>query len=257
MIEDITTRKDAEELRLHDSEKLESQVAERTVQLKASNKELESFAYCVSHDLRSPLRAIEGCSRILMEDFGTTIEGLEAQYFERICAATVRMGELIDDLLLISRISRDPMRREPVDLSEEAKAIIAELREADPNRPVKVIVGDSLNVVGDPWQIRTLLQNILGNAWKFTKKNEQAEIEFGAMEKDSAPIFFVRDNGVGLDMAYANKLFKPFQRLHAIHEFSGSGIGLASAQRVILRHGGRIWVESELGVGTTFYFTLM
>jgi light-regulated signal transduction histidine kinase (bacteriophytochrome) len=251
-IRDVTERKTAEARITALNEDLQRRVAE----LAAVNKELEAFSYSVSHDLRAPLRSIDGFSQALLEEYGDVLTGDGADYLRRVRAATQRMGELIDDLLNLSRVTRREMRREPVDLSALARMILAQLAKGDPGRHVEVHVADGLVAWGDPHLLRLALENLLGNAWKFTGKQPAARVEFGMTSENGASAYFVRDNGVGFDMAYSYKLFGAFQRLHAMTEFPGTGIGLATVQRVINRHGGRVWADAALGTGATFYFTL-
>ena len=235
------------------------------VELKAVNKELETFSYSVSHDLRAPLRSIDGFSQALLEDCHEQLDTTGHDYLRRIRSATQRMGQLIDDLLTLSRVIRSEMRREPVDLSRIASQISADLHQSDPERQVEFAIQPNLVDRGDNRLLYASLENLLSNAWKFTAKRPQARIEFGAIPpspdgKDEPgsthPTYFVRDDGVGFDMAYVDKLFSPFQRLHSIQEFPGNGIGLATVQRIVHRHGGRVWAEGEIGQGATFYFTL-
>jgi signal transduction histidine kinase len=228
----------------------------RASEVETANQELESFSYSVSHDLRAPLRAIEGYSGILLDDYGDRLDEAAQRYLERIRAATTRMGQLIDDLLNLSRLSRGEMSRERVDLSALAASIGAELQRSEPDRQVEFIVAGNMFMDGDQRLIRVVLENLLGNAWKFTGKRERASIEFGGCAHQGSSVFFIRDNGVGFDMAYANKLFSPFHRLHAMTDFPGTGIGLATVQRIVHRHGGHIWAEGSVGGGATFYFTL-
>lgn len=244
----------AERRRLN--EELEQRVRARTVQLEVANKELESFAYSVSHDLRAPLRAIDGFSQALLEDCGDQIDEQGHMYLGRVRANTQRMGELIDALLLLSRLSRAEMVMEAVDLSALAKSIVAELRQEDGARRIQMSIEPGLVVEGDARLLRIVLENLLGNAWKFTSKHSEACIEFGAVEEEDHNVYYVRDNGVGFDMAYADKLFGAFQRLHPMNEFSGTGIGLATVQRVIHRHHGRVWAEAAPDEGATFFFTV-
>jgi signal transduction histidine kinase len=235
---------------------LEQRVAERTAQLEASNRELESFSYSVSHDLRAPLRSIDGFSAALHEDHGQRLDEEGRDNLRRIRAACKRMGLLIDDLLNLSRLARFEMSPERVDLSELARQITGELSRAQPERTVEFVIAKGLIDQGDERLLRVMLQNLLGNAWKYSAKQATAVIEFGRTHNDGAPAYFVRDNGVGFDMTYSDKLFKPFQRLHDNKEFPGTGIGLALVQRIIQRHGGRAWAEGEAGKGARFYFTL-
>jgi len=225
-------------------------------ELAADNKELESFSYAVSHDLRAPLRHIAEFSRVLMDEYNDKLDKEGKKHLARIINAGERMHALIDDLLKLSRITRSELRRDRVNLSAMARAIADELADSQPERNTEFIIEDGLHAHGDPSLIRLALENLFGNAWKFTGKRQQARIEFGARQKDGERIFFVQDNGAGFNMEYAGKLFVPFQRMHKDSEFPGTGIGLATVQRVISRHGGRIWAESEMDQGTIFYFTL-
>jgi PAS domain S-box-containing protein len=237
-------------------EELETRVKQRTAELEATNKELEAFSYSVSHDLRGPLRGIDGFSRALLEDYASTLDSTAKGYLERIISASERMGELIDDLLELSRLSRAALRQQSVNLSEIAQNIVARLRENAPHRQVAVRIEEGLVAVGDARLLTVVLENLLENAWKFTAKHMDAQLEVNAFQQDDQRVFFVRDNGAGFDMTYANKLFAAFQRLHDQEEFKGTGIGLATVQRIIHRHGGRIWADGEVGKGATFYFTL-
>ena len=236
---------------------LEARVEQRTAELMVANKNLEAFTYSVAHDLRSPLRALSGYSEALAEDYGDRLDETGRWYAERIQAATERMGALIDDLLLLAQVSRAGMSLGRVDLSAEVAAIAVELQAREPGRRVRFAVQDGVLVTADRTLIRTVLQNLVENAWKFTAKRDGAVIEFVTTAAEDAEVCcFVRDNGAGFDPAYVGKLFQPFQRLHSVTEFPGSGIGLASVQRIIERHGGRAWAEGAVGRGATVYFTL-
>lgn len=238
------------------SVELEDQVAQRTIQLAAANQELEAFSYSVSHDLRAPLRSIDGFSRALLDDYSVQLDEVGKDYLQRVRAATQRMGQLIDDMLKLSRVTRSEMNFETVNLSVLAQTVADELQQAQPERRVEFVCMPGMTVRGDAHLLKIALENLLGNAWKFTSKREHAHIEIGVTHKVGASVYFIRDNGAGFDMAYVGKLFSAFQRLHAMAEFSGTGIGLATVQRIIHRHGGRVWAEGELGKGATFYFTL-
>jgi PAS domain S-box-containing protein len=251
-IRDITERKraEAEVSALNESER------RHAAQLEAANKELEAFSYSVSHDLRAPLRSIDGFSSALMEDYGRQLDGQAKNYLGRIRAATQRMAQLIDDLLNLARVSRGEMRHEQVNLSAMAKAILTDLHNGEPQRSVECVVPEGLAAEGDPRLLRVVLDNLLGNAWKFTRKKPQARIELGVAKQDGHQVYFVRDDGAGFDMTYVDKLFGTFQRLHAAEDFSGSGVGLATVRRIIRRHGGRVWAQGAEGKGATFTFTL-
>ena len=231
---------------------LEQRVAERTATLETVNRELEAFSYSVSHDLRAPLRAIDGFSEILVTDYEAALDDTARRYLSRIRDATRRMAQLIDDLLHLGRISRGPLTVATIDLSAIAREVVDELRRRDPDRVVGVHLQPGISARGDVRLIRILFENLFGNAWKFTAKHPEAEIWFGA----DAGTFHVRDTGAGFDMAHAGKLFAPFSRLHGAHEYEGTGVGLATVQRIITRHGGRIWAEGAVGRGATFFFTL-
>ncbi|WP_238626011.1 sensor histidine kinase [Aggregatilinea lenta] len=235
---------------------LNAELAIQANQLAAANRELEAFSYSVSHDLRAPLRALNGFSQALEEDYAGQLDGDGRMYLERIRASSQHMGQLIDDLIELSRLSRNEMRHEQVDLSTLARQIEAELREQDPGHEVEFEVEDGLVVTGDARLLRAMLSNLLGNAWKYTGHQAAPRVEFGATEYGGQQAFFVRDNGAGFDMAYADKLFGVFQRLHTSSEFPGNGIGLATVQRVVNRHGGRVWAEAAVNQGATFYFSL-
>lgn len=225
-------------------------------QLEAANAELDAFAYSVSHDLRAPLRAIDGFSQALLEDCGDRLDAAGRAHLARVRQATQRMAQLIDDLLNLSRVTRAQMRLAPVDLSALAQRIAAELRHSAPDRAVEFVIAPGLVVQGDPGLLHVALENLLANAWKFTAPRARARIEVGVTVHAGRPAYFVRDDGVGFDMRYADKLFGAFQRLHAAEEFPGTGIGLATVQRIVHRHGGRVWAEGAVDRGATFYFTL-
>jgi signal transduction histidine kinase len=225
-------------------------------ELRALNDELGAFAYSVSHDLRAPLRSIDGFSQILLEDKGAALGEDGRQHLERVRAAATRMGALIDDLLLLSRLTRDEMKVENVDVTALALGVVDELRAREPQRSVEFESNGAIPAKGDARLVRIALTNLLGNSWKFTRARKPAHISFGGETRDGEAVFFVKDDGVGFDMRYADKLFGAFQRLHSTTEFEGTGIGLATVQRIVHRHGGRVWAESVVGKGTTFYFTL-
>ena len=246
----------------HDLESANRELAEANRELASTNRELagtnaelQSFSYSVSHDLRTPLRSIEGFSQIVLEDYADRLDEEGRGHLERVRAASRHMSNLIDDLLDLSRVTRKPLHRQSVDLSALAHEIADELREADPTRQVALDVEEDLRAEGDARLLRVALENLLGNAWKFTAGEEEARVEFGA-ERGEELTYYVRDNGAGFDMNYAGKLFGAFQRLHPAEEFEGNGIGLATVQRVIRRHGGRVWAEGTPNHGATFYFTL-
>jgi PAS domain S-box-containing protein len=252
----ITERKHAQDETRRLQAELEKHVAARTAELAAVNKELEAFCYSVSHDLRAPLRGLDGFSQALLEDYSDKLDGEGKDLLQRIRAGSQRMGHLIDDLLNLSRVSRSELHREPVNLSGLAGDVAGELRERDPQRHVALRITEGLKADGDPQLLRVVLENLLGNAWKYTSKRPEATIEFGLSCDNGHSSFFVRDDGVGFDMQYADKLFAPFQRLHGITEFPGVGVGLATVQRIIQRHGGRVWAQAEVNKGATFHFTL-
>jgi len=249
--QDITERKETEKQITELNEDLEKQ----TEHLADINKELEAFCYSVSHDLRAPLRSIDGFSNILIEDYDKILDDKGKDHLRRVRSNCQRMGQLIDDLLKLSKVTRDEMKWEPVDLSKIAKSVLAEMRKLQPDRKIKITIADGAHVVGDSHLYRILLTNLLDNAWKFTERQPNPVIEFGVTTINGERVYFVRDNGAGFDMKYGDKLFTPFQRLHSPLEFAGTGIGLATAQRVVRRHGGRIWAEAQPGKGATFYFT--
>jgi PAS domain S-box-containing protein len=252
---DITERKRAEEEVRRLNEELEERVRQRTAELEASTRELDAFAYSVSHDLRAPLRSLAGFSEVLLEDYAGVLDDVARGYLKRIEANADRMARMIDDLLDLSRATRVELRRKRVDISELAREVITDLRDAHPEREVDVRIADGLTTDGDAHLIRLVLTNLLGNAWKFTARSTPAVIEMDGTGPDRG-VFRIRDNGAGFDMRYAAKLFDPFQRLHSTSDFEGTGIGLAIVARIVHRHGGRIWAEGETGRGATFFFTL-
>ena len=256
IVEDITERKQAESKIIKSNTELEQRVKERTIELEAVNKELASFAYSISHDFRAPLRTLDGFSTILTEKYNAQLDDQGRHYLDRIRKTAIYMSDLADAVLALSRITRAEVKEQVVDLSQIAEEIIKDLQGAEPERQVTVAVDPGLSANGDFSLLKAALENLLSNAWKFSSKEEQATIEVGRANEDGEQVFFVRDNGVGFNMAYADKLFGAFQRLHGADEFPGTGIGLATVQRIINRHGGRIWAESEVGKGATFYFTL-
>ncbi|HEY3369226.1 MAG TPA: PAS domain S-box protein [Prolixibacteraceae bacterium] len=235
---------------------LEVRVAQRTVELEAINKELEAFSYSVSHDLRAPLRSIDGFSNKILKDYGDLFDEQGKDYFFRVKNASQHMGHLIDDLIKLSRISRVEINTEAINLSLMASSIVTELKESDPERKTGFYIQDEMMAHGDKNLIQIALQNLLENAWKYSRNEPFSKIEFGTLLKNEQRVYFIRDNGVGFDMKYADKLFGAFQRLHSLSEFEGTGIGLATVQRIIRRHHGTIWADSEVNVGTTFFFTL-
>ncbi|HET7479574.1 MAG TPA: CHASE domain-containing protein [Rubrobacteraceae bacterium] len=242
------------------AERVSEELEHANRELEGANHELEAFSYSVSHDLRAPLRTIDGFSRILIEDYGDRLDAEGEDYLERVRGASQHMGSLIDDLLDLSRVTRKPLRREAVDLSALATDIMERLKDSEPDRKVEVVVERGLIAQADANLLSVALENLLGNAWKFTSKTPDARIEFRADRQPGpgflAPVYYVRDNGAGFEMAYAQRLFGAFQRLHGTEEFEGTGIGLATVQRIVHRHGGRVWAEGAVGEGATFYFTL-
>ena len=225
-------------------------------ELERKNNELEAFSYSVSHDLRAPLRGIDGFSQALLEDYAEKLDSKGQDYLRRVRAGAQRMGELIDDLLELSRVGRAELTCARVDLSRTADSVLVDLKKRDPERKVLTVIEDGLQVEADGRLMRVALDNLLGNAWKFTAKRQEAKIEFRATRRDGVTTYFIRDNGAGFSMSYADKLFEAFQRLHSESEFPGSGIGLATVHRIIDRHGGRVWAEGEVDRGAIFYFTL-
>lgn len=255
-IEDVTERRRAAEALRRLNDELEQRVRQRTTQLAASNRELEAFCYAVSHDLRAPLRAIEGFSDELLRSYADALDARGRHYLERVRAGSQRMAGLIDDLLRLSRLTRDALRRERVDLSALARSVAADLAQREPARRVTFAVEPDLVAHGDPRLLRVAIENLFGNAWKFTAKKPEATVTFGRAASGGRAAFVVRDDGVGFDMAHAGNLFGAFQRLHHERDFPGNGIGLATVQRVILRHGGEVRAEGAPGAGAAFFFTL-
>ncbi|MFC6645708.1 CHASE3 domain-containing protein [Granulicella cerasi] len=235
---------------------LEERVQERTRELQVSNQELEAFSYSVSHDLRAPLRTIDGFSLALKEDFSEILNEEGQDYINRVRNGVQRMGSLIDALLQLSRVTRSEVQRERVDLSQLATNVFNELQAAEPDREVQWVAQPGVQVLADPRLIRIALENLIGNAWKFTSRTPSPRIEFGSSLRDEQTVYFIRDNGAGFDMYYVDRLFTAFQRLHGDRDFKGSGIGLATVSRIIRRHHGNISAESQVGLGATFYFSL-
>ena len=236
--------------------RVEDEALHLNAQLEAANQELETLAYSVSHDLRAPLRSIDGFSQILLEEYGDRLPARAGDYFQRMQAAAQRMAQLIDDLLQLSRVTRIELCRDDLDLALFARVVASDLQTAEASRDVAFVIHEPLKATGDANLVRLVLENLLGNAWKFTGNVQRATIEVGAKQDDGEVVYFVRDDGAGFDMAYAAKLFTPFQRLHAASEFPGTGIGLATVRRIVNRHGGRVWAEGVPERGATFYFTL-
>jgi light-regulated signal transduction histidine kinase (bacteriophytochrome) len=253
-LEDRVAQRTEEIRRLN--EELERRVEARTAELAMVNKELEAFSYSVSHDLRAPLRAIDGFSKALLDEYGGKLDEQACHYLDRVRTGSQKMSGLINDLLDLSGITRTTLRKESISLTELARGVVAELQNREPSRKVIVEIDDGLTSRGDSRLLTIVLVNLLGNALKYTAKRPEAQIAFGQENQGNETVFYVRDNGAGFDMAYAGKLFAPFQRLHRDSEFEGTGIGLATVQRIVSRHGGRIWAEAVVDAGATFYFTL-
>lgn len=256
VVHDITDGKRAQTEIQKLNEELELRVQDRTARLVAANSELEAFSYSVSHDLRAPLRVIEGFSRMFLDEFATTLDTRGLEYLQRIHSTSVRMEELIHDLLAFSRMSRTAVTLVNVDLGDLARSTVRRLVERDPQRRAKVVIAKNMFVRGDEQLLQIAIENLIENAWKYSSTREIAEVEFGVEQGVDGPVYFVRDNGVGFDMRFIDKLFRPFQRLHPVGEFDGTGIGLATVRRVVERHGGAVWAEGEVDRGTTLRFTL-
>ena len=242
---DVTERRLADEAR-----------ARLTAEVEAANRELETFSYSVAHDLRAPLRSIDGFSQALLEDWGDKLDEDGRRYLGFVRQSAQLMAQLIDDILTLAKVNRGELRSGPLDLSAIARGAYERIARGDAARKVELVIAPALRAQGDPRLLGVVFDNLLGNAWKFTSKRPDARIEVGATTRDGEPVYFVRDNGAGFDMTYASKLFGVFQRLHAAQDFEGTGIGLATVQRIVARHGGRVWAEGKVGAGATFYFTL-
>lgn len=252
VIKDVTTSRESE----REIQRLNDSLRARSDELEVINQELEAFSYSVSHDLRAPLRALDGFSKTLLRDYQSVLDERGCDRLARIRAAAQRMSRLIDDLLNLSRVSRSSKRATRMSLSDIANDVMQELVSLDPDRTAYVRIQSDMQVFADPHLMRVVLANLMGNAWKFTSRKSAAEIEVGRLCQGKETVFFVRDNGAGFDMRFAGKLFGAFQRLHSDAEFSGTGIGLATVQRIIHKHGGRIWAESRPGEETVFYFNI-
>ncbi|MBZ5538934.1 MAG: two-component sensor histidine kinase [Acidobacteriia bacterium] len=254
--EELRRANEALQAEIQERKQAEGKVRRQSALMEAANQELEAFCYSVSHDLRAPLRSIDGFSQALLEDYGDKLDAGGQNHLLRVRGATQRMGTLIDDLLNLSRVTRFEIRRERVDLSALARSVAAELLKTYPGRSVEFHAAAGLEAEADPHLLRIVLDNLLSNAWKFTSKHPAARIEFGKLRNEKESIFFVKDDGAGFDSAYAQRLFGVFQRLHSASEFPGTGVGLATVQRIIHRLGGRVWAEGAVEKGATFYFTV-
>ncbi len=252
----VTASKTDLQREVEERKKVEEALKQSNTELEVANKELEAFSYSVSHDLRAPLRSMEGFSAALLEDYADKLDDEGKQYLRHVQESSDLMARLIDDMLKLSHVTRSDMNRETVNLSEMAHKIVTELERAEPDRKVKLNIAPDIMAYGDRYLLGVVLENLLGNAWKFSSKVDSPLVEMGTVDHNGKQAYFVRDNGVGFDMTYAHKLFQPFQRLHKASEYPGTGIGLATVQRVIRRHGGEVWAESRPGEGTTFFFTL-
>jgi len=244
------------EREIQERKRAEEEIQRTNRDLLAANKELEAFSYSVSHDLRTPLRSIDGFSQALLEDYADKLDATAQEHLRRVRSAAQRMAALIDDMLNLSRVTRCELHRQKLDLSAMAMLIAAELQEAEPGRSVELVIESGLSGVGDPQLLRVALENLLRNSWKYTSGHAAARIEFGKSMENEKHSFFVRDDGAGFDPRYADRLFGAFQRLHTAKEFPGTGVGLATVQRIIHRHGGEIWAKAAVEKGATFYFTL-